>query len=72
MLPIIAALLSFLFWKIIALIRPTKYKHVYKRNAISTTICLVFLLFPVIVNRTLELLKCTTVEETLYLASDLS
>ena len=62
LVPIFLAIVSIVFWRLLSLCR-TSLKHTYKRNAICMAIIFVFLLYPIIVNKTLEMVNCIKVED---------
>jgi hypothetical protein len=71
-LPIIFGLMAFAIWKLVAIIKPLTFGATYARNAISTIMVFLFLMYPNISKGVMQLFICKDIDSKYYLESDMN
>ena len=72
LLPFVFAGFSYLFWILLKVLNPKRFKETYLRNFTATILVFVFLLYPAITRYTFSMFNCMEIEGVSYLISDFS
>ena len=68
--PLLFVFFTFLTWKVVSLINPSRFKETYKRNTLTTSLVLIFLVYPSITSYTFGMFNCKLIEKVNYLSVD--
>jgi hypothetical protein len=63
-------IISYIFWRMLSFIMPSRFRDTYSRNCISTIIVFIFLLYPSIIKNCFEVINCSKVMSVNYLKSN--
>jgi hypothetical protein len=71
-LPVILAILSLCLWTFMRIIKPLKFKENYLRNSLTTSLVIVFLIYPTITKYVFSMFNCVEVDGISFLTKDYS
>jgi hypothetical protein len=69
-LPVFFAVLVLCLWTFMRLIKPLKFKENYLRNSLTTSLVIIFLLYPTITKYAFSIFNCFEVDGISYLTKD--
>jgi hypothetical protein len=69
-LPFIMSALSLVFWKLMSMALPNKFRYSYLRNTVTTSFVFAYLAYPSITNLMFEGLNCFDIEGVFHLKRD--
>ena len=72
LMPFVLSTLGLLFWKLMSIIKPTRFGHTYKRNSILTAFTVAYLSFPMIINYTFSAFRCKEIDGRNFFIEDFS